>query len=311
MARTGKVGIDYWSHDSDMSNDPKIRIIMAKHGLLGYGMFNLLLDRLYSEKGYYLQLSDDFNILFSNDCKLELNVYILILNDCIEKTLFDKELYEKYNILTSQRIQKTYCDACQRRKEVFFKEEFLLIDAEKHFPDRVNVNIEQLNVCINKQNVGINLQKKEKGERKENEKKSEKKVTTLKCVADAKASAPVKKKKNTEPKSRKTWESYSKAYFKRYGVEPVRNAQVNSILSRLVDAVGSEFAPRVAEYYLTSCNAWYLKKGHNVKFLLDDAQKLFTEMQTGQRMSNARANEADRLQSSGENWQSVIDEYGD
>ena len=150
--RAGKVGIDYFSHDVDMSLDIKIKLLKAKHGLIGYAVYLLLLEELYGEKGYYLQLSEDFNILFCNDNNLDYNVYILILNDCILRKLFNKVLYDKYNILTSERIQLNYISATERRKDVSFFEEYLLVDVKEKYEGKIaNVYILTLNDDICKQ----------------------------------------------------------------------------------------------------------------------------------------------------------------
>jgi hypothetical protein len=163
MARKRKVGIEYFSHDVDLMQDTKIKILKAKHGLLGYAVFLRLLEELYRENGYYLHLTEDFNILFSDDNNLDFNVYISILNDCINKNLFDKQLYEKYHILTSTRVQENYCSATERRKEVFFFSEYLLINLDGKFnKEKVNVNINPLNVNINSSNVNISTQSKVK-----------------------------------------------------------------------------------------------------------------------------------------------------
>lgn len=149
MARKGKVGIDYFSHDVDMLQDKKIKIIKAKHGLIGYAVYLRLLEEIYRETGYYLHVDEDFNILFSDDNNIQLDVHILILNDCIEKGLFNKRLYEEYSILTSDRIQMNYYSATERRKEVEFYKQYLLINAsELYNTDRVNVNILDINADI-------------------------------------------------------------------------------------------------------------------------------------------------------------------
>jgi len=162
MARQGKAGIDYFSHDVDMLQDKKIRLIKAKHGLLGYAIYLRLLEELYRENGYYLQIDEDFNILFCGDNNIELNVYILILNDCIEKKLFCDKKYKKHNILTSERIQRNYISGTERRKEVNFTKEYLLLKPKELYSDKVNVNIESLNVDINSLNANIGTQKKGK-----------------------------------------------------------------------------------------------------------------------------------------------------
>lgn len=173
MARKCKVGIEYFSHDVDMAQDKKIKIIKAKHGLIGYALFLRLLEEIYREEGYFVKIDEDFNILFSDDNNLDYNVYILMLNDYINKGLFDKEMYDKYNILTSKRIQENYIAATDRRKEVEFIEEYLLVDVSSMYSEKVNVIINCLNVDINPLNDIKSTQSKvNKKESKEKEKKN-------------------------------------------------------------------------------------------------------------------------------------------
>lgn len=160
MARKGKVGIEYFSHDVDMLNDLKVKLLKAKHGLVGYAVYIRLLEELYRDKGYYLTVNEDFNILFSDDNNLDYNEYILILNDCINQELFNKKLYEKYSILTSKRIQNNYLSATERRKEVLLIDKYLLIEKE-------DVNIKHQNVCILSLNDDSGTQSKKKVKRKE------------------------------------------------------------------------------------------------------------------------------------------------
>jgi len=165
MARKGQVGIDYFSHDVDMLSDRKIKLLKAKHGLIGYAVYLRLLEELYQDKGYYLEINEDFNILFSDDNNLDLNVYILILNDCINHELFDIKIFEKYSILTSKRIQINYLTACERRKGIDIYSEYLLFDMEDANIKTDNVNILNLNV-----DIGAQIKKKVKKEEKDTEK---------------------------------------------------------------------------------------------------------------------------------------------
>lgn len=165
MARKGKVGIDYFSHDVDMLSDRKIKLLKAKHGLIGYAVYLRLLEELYQDKGYYLEINEDFNILFSDDNNLDLNVYILILNDCINHELFDIKIFEKYSILTSKRIQLNYLTACERRKGIDIYSEFLLFDIED-----VNIKADNVNILSLNADIGTQSKKKGKREEKENEK---------------------------------------------------------------------------------------------------------------------------------------------
>ena len=157
MSRKNKVGIDYFSHDVDMKDDKKIRLIIAKHGLVGYGMYNRLLEEIYRESGYFVIIDPDFKVLFSNDCKIEESEFDIILEDLITRGLFDKSLFDSFGLLTSKRIQENYCSATERRKEVSFVEEYLLVNVVQFYNlDKVDVNINALNANINEENVNIN-----------------------------------------------------------------------------------------------------------------------------------------------------------
>jgi hypothetical protein len=107
--------------------------------------------------------------LFCDDNNLDIDAYILILNDCIQKGLFSEKLYKKYSIITSARIQKNYCDAVQRRKGADFFKEYLLIKPSEALPEKVNVNIERLNVDNKAKNASNGTQKK--GEESKKKKK--------------------------------------------------------------------------------------------------------------------------------------------
>lgn len=161
MARTTKPGIDYFSHDVHMMSDIKIKLLKAKHGLIAYAIFLRLLEDIYADKGYYLEINDNYDILFIDDNNLDLNVYNEILNDCIKNNLFDKKMYEKYKILTSVRIQSNYCEAIGRRMNVFFIKEYLLTDVNLLInTKKVNVYINLLNVYNETLNVDIGTQSK-------------------------------------------------------------------------------------------------------------------------------------------------------
>lgn len=105
------------------------------------------------------------------------------------------------------------------------------------------------------------------------------------------------------------WESYAQAYMHRYGTEPVRNAKVNGQLANLLSRLGADEAPQVAAFYLGHNNRYYVQKMHAVDCLLADCEKLRTEWATGRRVTAAAAQEADRLQETGDMWGRIIDQH--
>lgn len=94
-------------------------------------------------------------------------------------------------------------------------------------------------------------------------------------------------------KTVQTWAAYSRAYQERYGVEPLRNAKVNGQIGRLIDQVGIDEAPKIAEFYLTHNGGFYVSSGHCVDLLLRDCSKLRTEMVTGRKITRLEARSAE------------------
>jgi hypothetical protein len=75
------------------------------------------------------------------------------------------------------------------------------------------------------------------------------------------------------------WGSYSTAFRGRYGVDPVRNATVNTQIASLHKRLGLEEAIEVAAFYLTVTAPAYV--GHPVGGLLRDCERLSTMRRTG------------------------------
>jgi hypothetical protein len=127
MARPAKEGLDYFSLDTDIANDDKMKLIKAKHGLVGFAIVVLLLTKIY-HNGYFYQWSEDELYLFSDDARTDINTVSMVVNDCINKGLFSKKLYDKYGILTSHGVQKRFLQATTKRKKIILIREYFIAD---------------------------------------------------------------------------------------------------------------------------------------------------------------------------------------
>jgi len=103
-----------------------------------------------------------------------------------------------------------------------------------------------------------------------------------------------------------TWEAYAEAYRQRYGVDPIRNAKVNTQIANFVKRVGKENAPHVAAFYVHHNGQFYVARGHQVGIMLNDAEKLYTEWASGRQMTAKAARDADRQQEAGEGWTALL-----
>lgn len=135
MARPTKQGLDYFSLDVEM--DDETEIIKAEHGMAGFGILIAMFQSIYKDKGYYRKWDKRNQILFSKRVSEDKNLVVDVINGCINWDIFNKEMYETHQILTSNRIQRQYINATYKRKVVKLKKEYLLVDDE--FLDRENI----------------------------------------------------------------------------------------------------------------------------------------------------------------------------
>ena len=163
-----KSGIDYFPLDVDL--DEKFELIEAEFGLTGFGVVVRLLQRIYGVHGYYIEWTDEVALLFAKRIGMGGSVVSEIINAAIKRGMFHKDLYDKYQILTSNGIQKRYFEAVSRRKEIEVDDSILLVNVDSLCR---NVNIKRKNVNKNQKNVHITKQSKEEKRRVEESKEEE------------------------------------------------------------------------------------------------------------------------------------------
>lgn len=77
------------------------------------------------------------------------------------------------------------------------------------------------------------------------------------------------------------WNAYSAAYESRWGVAPVRHQVNNTLAKKVAEKLGMEDAPKVAAFYLTHPDRFYVGNKHPLNLLLRDADRLYTEWKSG------------------------------
>jgi hypothetical protein len=107
MARPKKLGLDYFAHDCDASNDEKIEGLRALYGNDGYAFYFILLERIYRTEKFELDLSNqDMKIILSRKIEIQTDKFEKILKSALNLGCFDKEAFENRHILTSNGIKK-------------------------------------------------------------------------------------------------------------------------------------------------------------------------------------------------------------
>lgn len=90
------------------------------------------------------------------------------------------------------------------------------------------------------------------------------------------------------------WNAYADAYSQRYGVDPVRNAKVNSMIKQVVDRIGKD-AVHVAAFYVQHNEFQYIRSTHSVNLLLRDCESLRTQWATNMQVTTSKARSLDRM----------------
>ena len=162
-----KSGIDYFP--LDVTLDEKFELIEAQFGLKGFAIMIKLLQKIYGGEGYYAEWTTEIALLFAKRIGANGSAVSDIVSAAIKRGIFDKTLYDKYQILTSKGIQKRYFEIVSRRKNVEVKREYLLFDAAilRKNADNLaeNVDIFPKNAYISEQSKGKESKGKEsKGE---------------------------------------------------------------------------------------------------------------------------------------------------
>lgn len=157
-----KSGIDYFP--LDVALDEKVELIEAQFGLTGFAVLVKLFQKIYGGEGYYAEWTNEIALLFAKKIGSNGNAVSDIVDAAVKRGIFDKTLYDKYQILTSKGIQKRYFEAVSRRKNVEVKGAYLLVNATDFLK---NVSILKENADIFPENADISQQSKVKESRVE------------------------------------------------------------------------------------------------------------------------------------------------
>ncbi len=122
-------GIPYFPHECTLPMP--MRLVQSKYGLVGYGVMYKLYEKIFSS-GYYTEWNDEICEIFAyEDCRLKPELVSGVVSLCLEKGVFDSEIYARHCVLTSADIQTKFYHAAKHRKSFGFDPELCLIDVEK------------------------------------------------------------------------------------------------------------------------------------------------------------------------------------
>ena len=154
-----KVTLDYFPH---CERTRAMQLIGAEYKEKGDSVMWTVFEEIYMHGGgYFCEWNSDVALMFTQQPWLSVGVSVVleIVNSMMKRGILNKDMFDKYGILTSKEIQETYFEAVKRRKNVTAVKEYLLIEVSQKYD---NVNIISQNVNIIGENVNILKQIKEK-----------------------------------------------------------------------------------------------------------------------------------------------------
>lgn len=148
-------GIKYFPKPCHNTDD-RIRFIKSEFGLKGYAIVDLLYCKIHGEQGYFCVWNDKVCSMFASEvcCNAGKELVNEVVKAAIRENIFDRTMYEKYGILTSLDIQKTFYNVAKRREEVFDVPEYVLFIPYTQNSNKSGVVSNSTeNVCNKGQNV--------------------------------------------------------------------------------------------------------------------------------------------------------------
>lgn len=97
----------YFKHDSNARNDPKIRALIQKYGLEGYGRFWIIIEILRESSKYKIETEEYMWYALAEQMHCTIENAQLFIKDCIEKfKLFTQEDGFFYSCSLLERMNK-------------------------------------------------------------------------------------------------------------------------------------------------------------------------------------------------------------
>ena len=131
MPKTAKKGFTYFRFETDHFYDPKVKRLKNKFGMEGWGVFHFIVNEIYRVEGCYMVMDADGLFDISDYSRMDEKKVSDIIDYCAELGLFNKELWQDKQILTSEEIQELnvgICKAIHRKPGI--PESILLLETE-------------------------------------------------------------------------------------------------------------------------------------------------------------------------------------
>jgi hypothetical protein len=118
LARPTKLYLDYFSHDTDATNDEKMDMFRSMYGNDGYAFYFIILEKVYRTENAMIDLSKNiFVVGLAKKLMISVEKFYEMLETAFELEMFDRDLFESEKKLTSNGIQKRFADVMKQRNQ--------------------------------------------------------------------------------------------------------------------------------------------------------------------------------------------------
>ena len=259
MARPRKEGLDYFSLDVDIFSDKKVKILKARYGSDGVIMYLYLLCEIY-RNGYYLKMDEDYEFIIAQELNLSIDKVMQIRSFLLERSMFDKQLFQSDAVLTSTGIQKRFQEAVRGRaakNPVVVDGRFWLlkkVDTQTFIKVNPSLDNSDNNVGFSEKNESNSKEKYTK------ESKRNKSKYKVKCV-----------EKNTEKETEEPAHAHNSTNT------PIKKEDYDRLSEKYGRAMVDEYIKRTSKY--KCCNAHTIEKWINEDLENEHSRKeYFKEM---------------------------------
>ncbi len=147
--RLEKTGLDFFPFRTDFFQDPKIRLLTVNFGPKGQIVIIRLFCEIYRYQGYYLKWNEETSLLLASEFGNTFTNGFLtgVLNESLKRGIFDKDIFDRFSVLTSKGIQERYYKICRdaKRKSYQINPDYCLIDINSgNTPEEIELTPEEM-----------------------------------------------------------------------------------------------------------------------------------------------------------------------
>jgi hypothetical protein len=136
MAGVCNPGLAYYVTKTNGFSDPAIKLLTRQHPR-GWELYSRIIESIFGIKGYYIH----WNRKEQKEIALTMGLTTLnqvaeIIETCLEESLFDRGIYNKFGILTSKAIQESFITASASKKHIKIVKDWALFDPMYFSPSK-------------------------------------------------------------------------------------------------------------------------------------------------------------------------------